>query len=136
MRKEADTRAPRPRELRDFGLLLGALFAAVFGVIPILRHRPTHPWPWALAAALWIVALAWPRGLTFIYRGWTRLGQLLGWFNKRVILTVLYALIIVPTGVAMRLFRRDRMGRRFEPARKSYRVAARNRAEKDMEKPF
>ncbi len=136
MRLEADTRAPRPRELRDFGLLLGALFAAIFGVIPMLRHRQAPPWPWALAAALWIVALAWPRGLTFIYRGWTRLGQFLGWLNTRVILTVLYALIIVPIGVAMRLFRRDRLGRRFEPARESYRVAARSRAEKDMEKPF
>ncbi len=131
-----DAGKPRTRELRDFGLLLGAMFAAIFGVIPLLRHRQPHPWPWMLAAALWILALAWPRGLTLVYRGWTKFGQALGWVNTRVILTALYAIVIVPLGVAMRLLGRDRMARRFDPARESYRVASRNRAEKDMEKPF
>src|SRR5260221_11969767 len=48
------------KELRTFGLVLGALFAAFFGVWPLLRHRGTHLWPWILAVVLWLFALIWP----------------------------------------------------------------------------
>ncbi len=133
---EQSNGARRTRELREFGLIVGALFVAVFGLIPLIRRHPVHLWPWIVAAILWTFALAWPRGLTPVYRGWTRLGQALGWINTRIILTVLYVLVIVPIGAIMRIFGRDRMARRLDPACASYRVLSRNRAEKDMEKPF
>ena len=37
-------------ELRNFGLALGALFAGLFGLLPLLRHRTLAQWPWILAA--------------------------------------------------------------------------------------
>jgi hypothetical protein len=124
------------KELRTFGLVLGALFAAFFGVIPLLRHRATPLWPWTLALILWLMALIWPASLSYLHRVWTRLGLALGWVNTRVILTLLFTLTIVPVGLVMRLFGRDRMARKLDPGGTTYRVPSRQRPDKDMERPF
>jgi hypothetical protein len=124
------------KELRSFGLVLGALFAAFFGVWPLLRHRGSPFWPWIVAGVLWLFALIWPAALSYLHRGWTRLGLALGWLNTRVILTLLFAISIVPVGLVMRLCGRDRMARKLDPGSASYRVPSRQRADKDMEHPY
>jgi Saxitoxin biosynthesis operon protein SxtJ len=124
------------KDLRTFGLVLGALFAAFFGLWPFLRHRGSPTWPWIVAGVLWLFALIWPAALSYLYRGWTRLGLALGWFNTRIILTLLFAISIVPVGLLMRLFGRDRMARKLDPRSASYRVPSRQRPDKDMEHPY
>lgn len=131
-----ETAQPNSRELRNFGLLLGAIFAALFGLAPMLRHHSMRLWPWIAAAALWSLALLAPAALRHFHRGWTRLGLALGWINTRVILTLLYAIIITPLGIAMRTLGRDPMARKFEPASASYRVPAKERSHKHMERPY
>lgn len=127
---------PASAELRKFGLIVGALFALFFGVLPILRHyHAVHLWPWCLAALLWLLALLRPAMLSYFYIGWTRLGWVLGWVNTRVILTLIYIFLIIPLGVVMRMFGRDRMARRFDPAAGSYRSVSRQQAA-DMEHPY
>ena len=56
----------RKRSCAISGLVLGALFAGLFGLLPLLRHRTPAQWPWILAAVLWVAALAWPRSLTLL----------------------------------------------------------------------
>ena len=124
------------KELRTFGLVLGALFAGYFGVVPLLRHRASPSWPCIVAGTLWILALICPVALSYLHRGWTRLGVALGWVNTRVILTLLFAITIVPVGLVMRLFGRDRMARKLDPNCPSYRVPSRQRPDKDMERPY
>lgn len=123
-------------ELRNFGLLLGALFAAIFGLLPWMRHRSLSHWPWAIAAVLWLAALAWPRSLAWPHRWWTRLGHALGWVNTRVILTVIYFVAVTPLGFVLWIFGRDRMKRGFNPKERSYRVASRAQPPRGMEKPY
>lgn len=134
---EAATAHTDRTELRNFGVILGALFAAFFGLLPLIRHHHAlHIWPWCLAAVLWILALLRPSMLSYLYVAWTRLGWTLGWLNTRIILTVIYALLIVPIGTVMRLWGRDRMGQRFDRETTTYRVSSRSRSAKDMERPF
>ncbi|MGA2409930.1 MAG: SxtJ family membrane protein [Candidatus Binataceae bacterium] len=134
--KGASAAKPNPSELRKFGLVLGAMFAGFFGVMPLLRHHPMRLWPWPIAAALWLAALLRPSLLRYLYFAWTRLGLALGWLNTSIILTLIYALLIVPIGWLMRLFGRDRMGRRYDPAAASYRIPSHQRPAKNMERPF
>jgi hypothetical protein len=136
MGKSGEVAPAVTKELRSFGLVLGAMFAALFGVLPLLRHRASPSWPWILASLLWILALICPAALSYLHRGWTRLGLALGWVNTRIILTLLFAITIVPAGLMMRLFGRDRMGRKLDPDCASYRVPSRQRPDKDMERPF
>jgi hypothetical protein len=134
---EAATADTDRADLRNFGLVLGALFAAFFGLLPFLRnYHSVHIWPWVLAAVLWILALVRPSMLSYPYVAWTRLGWILGWLNTRVILTVIYTLLIVPIALVMRLWGRDRMGQHFDREATTYRVGSRRRPAKDMEHPF
>jgi hypothetical protein len=123
-------------ELRNFGLLLGALFVVFFAAVPWLRHRSIEYWPWVVTATLWLGALAWPRILAWPHRWWTLLGEALGWFNTRVILTVIYFVAVTPLGFVMWVFGRDRMKRGFDPKCESYRVSSRSHPPRSMEKPF
>jgi hypothetical protein len=136
MAEQGEVAKASAKDLRIFGLVLGALFAAFFGAWPLLRHRGSPHWPWIVAGVLWLTALIWPPALSYLYRGWTRLGLALGWVNTRVILTLLFAIAIVPVGLVMRLCGRDRMARRRQPGSASYRVASRQRSGKDMEHPY
>jgi hypothetical protein len=123
------------KELRNFGLLTGLLFAGLFAALPLLRSRTPGRWPWIVAAVLWLAALLWPRSLTLLYRWWTRLGQALSWFNTRAILTLIFVILITPFGFVMRVFSRDRMRRGFDPKCESYRIPTPPQR-RSMEKPF
>ena len=42
-----------------------------------------------------------------MYRWWIRFGDLLGWVNTRILLTLIFYLVVTPIGLVMRLFRRS-----------------------------
>lgn len=105
---------PDFRELRNFGLSLGTLFAAIFGGIPLLRYHATPMWPWILAMALWVAALLVPPPLAYLHRGWMLLGAVLGRINTRLILSILYLIVVVPIALVIRLAGRDSMMRKFD----------------------
>ncbi|HLH78016.1 MAG TPA: SxtJ family membrane protein [Candidatus Binataceae bacterium] len=129
--------APDRQELRNFGLLTGALIALVFGLLLPWLHRWTAPrWPWVAGLALWVPALLWPMVLYPFYRVWTALGLGLGWVNSRIILSLLFFVVITPMGLLRRALGHDAVARRFEPQAASYRVASRARSKESMEKPF
>src|SRR5690348_8523237 len=128
-----EVQKPKATELRNFGLLLGAIIIFLFAALPLLRYHRTSLWPWLITGVLWLSALIAPMSLGYLHRGWTRLGLTLGWINTRIILTALYVIIVVPIGIAMRLFGRDPMARKFDPALDSYRVNSEPRPHKHME---
>ena len=93
------------KELRKFGLTVGAAFA-VLGAISWWRG---HEWPprvmWTLAVLLMVPGALFPAVLGPVQRGWMKFALVLGHFNTRVILTALFYLVMTPIGFIMRLFR-------------------------------
>ena len=132
----AEAITPDARELRNFGLVVGAMLATLFGLWPFLSDGVAPLWPWPVALSFWLVALLLPNTLIYIYRLWLPLGHALGWLNTRVILSVIYVIAIVPAGFVMQLLGRDPMERKFDPTISSYRVPSRPRPPKHMERPF
>jgi hypothetical protein len=65
----------------------------------------------SIAGILLGVGLAPAASLRF-HRGWMRLAETLGYVNSRIILTLLFVLVITPTGLIMKLLRRDPLLRR------------------------
>lgn len=47
-----------------------------------------------------------------VYRGWMRFGEVLGWLNTRILLTLVFFLVVTPTALVMRLFGRSPMAAR------------------------
>jgi hypothetical protein len=92
-------------ELRKLGLTVGAAFA-VLGAISWWRG---HVWPprvmWTIAVLLMVPGALFPAVLGPVQRGWMKFALVLGHYNTRIILTVLFYLVMTPVGLVMRLFR-------------------------------
>jgi hypothetical protein len=59
-----------------------------------------------------LVAFA-PTLLRPLFKLWMKLAHAVGWFNSQVILTVVFILFIIPTGLIMKLLRKDPMKRKM-----------------------
>ncbi len=124
-------------DLRKFGLILGAIFALIFGLaIPALKENSIPLWPWIAAGVLWLPAALYPKALTYVYKVWMKIGDVLGYINTRIILGILFFFLIWPIGLLKRMFSKDVMGKTFDREAKSYRTIIQPKDIKHMEKPF
>ena len=137
MTRESNTAVSGP-ELRQFGLLFGAILVLLFGLLlPFLIGYNFPLWPWAVALIFAVLALLAPTALTPFYRAWMRFGLIAGFINTRIIMFVLYYALFVPTGLVMKLFGRDALARtRGGKNTDSYRVASAVRPNEHFERPY
>ena len=84
----------------------------------------------ALAVVSLIQSLVFPRANWPIYVALTLMAFPIGFVVSYIIMGTLFYLLITPIGLAMRLFGRDPMMRRFEPDRASYWVESRGDRDK------
>jgi hypothetical protein len=125
------------KELRKFGLVTGVGIAGLFGLLfPLLFGRVLPLWPWITGGILVAAALAVPGLLRPFERVWMAVGAVLGWINTRIILGIIFLLAIVPMGLALRMFGKDPMKRKVDPAAQSYRSPSHQRKIISMERPF
>ena len=125
-------------ELRQFGLLFGAILVLLFGLLlPFLLGYSFPLWPWVVTLIFAALALLAPTALTPFYRGWMRFGLIAAFINTRIIMFVLYYALFVPTGLVMKVFGRDALARTAGgKATDSYRVASAVRPNDHFERPY
>jgi len=124
------------KQLRSFGLMVGGIFA-IIGLWPVLLHgRDLRLWAVVLAGLLMIPAVVFPKSLGLIYRGWMAVGQVLGWINTRIILSVIFYGLITPLGLLRRLLVGDPIGRSFSSDLDTYRVMRKTRPASHMTQQF
>lgn len=105
-------------ELRKFGLTVGAAFA-VLGTISWWRGHEIPPRVlWTLGVLLFVPGLLFPGVLGPVQRAWMKFALVLGHFNTRIILTVLYYVVMTPVGLVMRLFH-DPLDRKLKDGKAS-----------------
>ncbi|NIV18509.1 MAG: sxtJ [Woeseiaceae bacterium] len=122
--------------LRRFGFTTGAIVAVLFGVLlPYLFEHAWPRWPWVLAAILFSWATVAPGTLRLVYRGWMRIGLLIGKIMTPVILTLVYVIAVIPTAIILRISGKDLLHRDFDDS-PSYRVESKEPSIDNMEKPF
>lgn len=56
----------------------------------------------------------------FIYRYWMKFAHVLGWVNTRVILSVFYLVILTPFGLLLKVFKKDLLEEKIDPATSTY----------------
>jgi hypothetical protein len=113
-------RPPSLRELREFGLLVGAVFAAL-GLWWIYRVKfQTLSYVFVTIGALLIIAGALaPNLLRAVHRAWMGLAEGLSFVMTRVILAVVFFLVVAPIGIIRRVMGADPLRRR-SPKASSY----------------
>ena len=109
-----------PRALRQFGVLVGGVFAAIAAVV---WWRTGAGWALGLGgvgALLVALGLAAPPVLRGPYLAWMGLAVVLGLVTSRVLLTAVFFLIVTPTGLALRALGRRPLALRPDPAAETY----------------
>ena len=107
------------RSERTFGLVWGAVFLAL-GIYPWWAGAGLRVWALVVAAALFGVAFMRPEILAPLSRAWIKLGEVLHRIVSPVVLGMMYAVIVVPVGLGMRLMGRDVLQVRKRPCVDSY----------------
>ena len=125
------------KQLRSFGLIVGGIFALI-GVWPLIFRHQDPRW-WCIALAVYLVgsAVIFSRSLYWVYKGWMRLGHIMGWVNTRIILSLAFFGLLTPIGLfRSRLLRKDPMGRHLKPEADSYRVTCKSRPASQLTKQY
>lgn len=123
--------------LRQFGFTFGGIIAGLFGLaIPWLFDLNYPYWPWVVLLVFVTWALLAPTSIEPFYKLWMRFGLLLNAVMSRVVLGIVYYLVVLPTGLIMRIKGHDPMNRRFDDSLDSYRVKNESTDNSQMEKPF
>ena len=124
-------------DLKQFGLTMGALIAAIFGLFLPWIFNATYPtWPWLLAMVFILWALISPLTLKFIYILWMRFGLFMNRITTPLLLGIVFYLVITPMGLVMRVCGRDAMQLKAEPEKQSYRQQSQYRSIETLERPF
>jgi hypothetical protein len=124
------------KELRQFGLIVGAIFSAI-GLWPaVVRNENPRLWSLVLGGSLVVLGLALPQSLKHIHFGWMKIGHVLGTINTGIILGIIYYTLITPMGVIMRLMGKDSMRRVLVQDATTYRVVRAPRAGHHMRNQF
>ena len=123
-------------DLRKFGLVTAAMLVLFFDIlIPLIWDIPLPTWPLIAAAVLVLAALLVPMWLAPVYRVWMKFAMALGWVNTRIILSLIFFVVFLPFGLAVRAFG-DPMRRRLDDSMDSYRVTSTPPKTENLEKPF
>ncbi|HHJ19159.1 MAG TPA: sxtJ [Gammaproteobacteria bacterium] len=124
------------KELRNFGLIMGGMISLFFGLLlPWLWDRSFPVWPFAVAAVFVAVVLVYPKALAPVYKGWMKVGAVLGFINTRIILGLVFFAVIFPIGVLMRL-KSDPMHRKFDRKATSYRKPSDTPSSESIRNPY
>lgn len=113
--------------LRKFGLTM-AIALAVFTLLIFLKRRELTFVTPALSLFFLVQALILPLSLKYFYIFWMKLAFVLGWFNTRLLLGIIFYAAFAPAGLFMRLFRVDPLERRTDKNIRSYWKPKENKA--------
>ena len=108
-----------PRDLRSFGLGVGAVLALIGGLL-LWRQSPAYPYFLCAGGALVVLGLLLPRVLMPLQKVWMGFAVIMGWFMTRLILGILFYLILTPLSLSMRLFGKRFLDKKPDPSLDSY----------------
>ena len=127
---------PTTKDLRQFGLLIGGVFA-IIGLWPVVfRSESPRLWAMILGSLLIVLGTIAPQSLEQVHRGWMKVGHILGSINTKIILGIIYYLLITPMGLVMRLMGKDPMHRSLAQDMDSYRIVRAPRPRHHMRNQF
>lgn len=116
---KAAYREPSKRDLNILALIFLVLPCVIGSYLLYWKGSPNGKIWIAIGLALFITRLI-PPLFRKIYTIWLSFSIVLGYFVSRLLLTLIFGLVMIPTGLLMRIFAKDPMERKLDPNATSY----------------
>ena len=91
---------------RSFGIVFFFVFLFI-GLWPILNGNEPRIWSIVISLIFFILGILNSKILTPLNKLWFRFGIFLGNFISPIIMGIVFFLVVTPTGLIMKLFRKD-----------------------------
>ena len=108
------------KALKAFGLMMGVVFS-IISVVLLYKNKMTAFTVFGgIAGAFYFSALVYPVLLTGVYVRWMKFAEVIGRFNAKVILSLMYATVFTLFRVFLFLLRKDLLQKKFDSSLDSY----------------
>ena len=119
--QEIKTLDTSSKEIRKFGVVIVIALGVIGSFIYVkFGNFDVAGWLWGIGILFLILGIILPSVLRPIYKIWMLLAFFIGGIVSRVILTVLFYVVLTPTGLVLRLFGKDILDKKFYKKRESY----------------
>ena len=108
------------KALRNFGFLVGGLFFVVAAILFYKGKITAFTVFGGIAGAFFLPALVRPSLLAGVYVRWMKFADVIGRFNAKVILSLIYTLIFTLFRGLLFLFRKNLLQKKFDSSLDSY----------------
>ena len=125
------------KDLRNFGITIGIVLGILGGAL-WWKGKDTYNIFIILSSAFISFGLVLPVALKPLQKAWMTFAVILGWFMKRVILSVLFYLVFTFIGGFSRLFGKKFLDLKMDNSQKSYWIPRKNKPldRSDYERQF
>ena len=99
----------KSKENIAFGILFFILFL-IIGLYPLKTGEVIRVWSIVLSLVFLIITIIRPNLFTFLNKLWIKFGTLLGKMITPIILGLIFLFLIIPSGILIRILKKDVMG--------------------------
>jgi len=104
---------------KSFGIVFFIVFL-IIGLYPLLKNEDARLWSVIISLIFLILGLLNSNLLSPLNKAWIKFGILLGNIISPLVLGFIFFLVVLPTGLLMRLFKKNFLGLKFDKNLKSY----------------
>tara|TARA_B110000008_G_scaffold8829_1_gene8682 strand:- start:49 stop:453 length:405 start_codon:yes stop_codon:yes gene_type:complete len=104
---------------KSFGLVFAVVFLVV-GLYPLLKSQPIYIWAISTSVFFIFSAFFWPKILVKPNQIWFKFGMILGTIIAPIVMFIIYALSVFPTGMIMRILGKDLLKCKLDKHKKTY----------------
>ena len=104
---------------KSFGIVFFIVFL-IIGLYPLINQDGIRIWALIVSLIFLILGLINSNLLTPLNKLWIKFGILLGNIISPVVLGIIFFLVVLPTGLLMRILKKNFLGLKFDKNLKSY----------------
>lgn len=124
------------KQLRQFGWLMGGVFALIALWPLVVRGESIRMWALIISGIFGVLGTLFPNGLKPVYRVWMIFGEKIGWVNSRILLGLVFYGLVTPMSLVIRVLGKRPLQLSFDPKAETYRVPKEARAADHVLKAF
>ena len=104
---------------KSFGIVFFIVFL-IIGLYPLINQDGIRIWAIIVSLIFLILGLINSNSLTPLNKLWIKFGILLGNIISPLVLGIIFFLVVLPTGLLMRILKKNFLGLKFDKNLKSY----------------